>query len=168
MKKILVLMAAIVLTSCSQSKIAYIDVEDLMKEYEGTIALEESLKAKQEVIAKELDSIGAPFQQKVQQYYQNAQNMSAAKRAETEQALQQEQQMLQARQQQASQELQNENVAKSEVIMKRIDSLVADYAKANKFDLILGTSGNGTVMYGSDALNVTSNILEILNNDFAK
>ena len=168
MKKILVLLVAIVLTSCSQSKIAYIDVQDLMKEYEGTKALEASLKAKQEKMAKELDSLGAPFQQKVQAYYQSAQKMSASKRAETEQALQQEQQMLQAREQQASQELQNENVAKSEVIMKKIDSLVADYAKTNKFDLILGTSGNGTVMYGSDALNVTSSILEILNNDFTK
>jgi len=168
MKKILVLLVAIVLASCSQSKIAYIDVQDLMKEYEGTKALEESLKAKQEKMAKELDSLGAPFQQKVQAYYQAAQKMSAAKRAETEQALQQEQQILQAREQQASQELQNENMAKSEVIMKKIDSLVADYAKTNKFDLILGTSGNGTVMYGSDALNVTSSILEVLNNDFTK
>lgn len=168
MKKILILIAAIVVTSCSQSKIAYIDIEELMKEYEGTKALEETLKVKQEKMAKELDSIGAPFQQKVQAYYENAQNMSASKRAETEQALQQENQMLQARQQQASQELQNENIAKSEVIMKKIDSLVADYAKTNKFDLILGTSGNGTVMYGSDALNVTSNILEVLNNDYSK
>mgnify|MGYP001826697943 CR=1 FL=1 len=168
MKKILDLMAAIVLTSCSQSKIAYIDVEELMKEYEGTKALEVSLKAKQEKMAKELDSIGAPFQQKVQAYYQNAQKMSAAKRAETEQALQQENQMLQARQQQVSQELQNENIAKSEVITKKVDSLVTVYAKSNSFDLILGTSGNGTVMYGSEALNVTSSILEILNNDYSK
>jgi len=168
MKKILVLLAAIVLTSCSQSKIAYIDVEELMKEYEGSKALEVTLKAKQEKMAKELDSIGAPFQQKVQAYYENAQKMPAAKRAEAEQALQQENQMLQARQQQASQELQNENVAKSEVIMKRIDSLVEDYAKTNKLDLILGTSENGTVMYGNETLNITSNILEILNNDYSK
>ena len=161
-------MAAIVFTSCSQSKIAYIDVEELMKEYEGSKALEVTLKAKQEQMAKELDSIGAPFQQKVQAYYENAQKMSAAKRAETEQALQQENQMLQARQQQASQELQNENVAKSEVIMKRIDGLVEDYAKTNKLDLILGTSENGTVMYGNETLNITSNILEILNDDYSK
>jgi len=73
MKKILVLLAAIVLTSCSQSKIAYIDVEELMKEYEGSKALEVTLKAKQEQMAKELDSIGAPFQQKVQAYYEKAQ-----------------------------------------------------------------------------------------------
>ena len=168
MKKILVLLAAIVLTSCSQSKIAYIDVEELMKEYEGSKALEVTLKAKQEQMAKELDSIGAPFQQKVQAYYENAQKMSAAKRAETEQALQQENQMLQARQQQASQQLQLENQINSEAITKKVDSFVSIYAAEKGLGLVLGTSGNGTVMYGDDTLNITQQILEILNNEYAK
>jgi outer membrane protein len=33
---------------------------------------------------------------------------------------------------------------------------------------VLGTSGNGTVMYGDEKLNVTKDILEILNEDFSK
>ncbi|WP_111707030.1 OmpH family outer membrane protein [Lutibacter citreus] len=171
MKKILLLAFVIAFASCNQTnqtKIAYINVEDLMKDYEGTKALEETLKGKQEVMAKELDSISAPFQQKVQEYYQKAEKMSASKRAATEQALQQEQQGLQARQQQASQALQLENQTLSEAITKKVDSFVATYAKANGLGLVLGTSGNGTVMYGDDKLNVTSQILDVLNKDFAK
>ena len=80
MKKLLILTIALVLASCNQTKIAYIDIEVLMKDYEATKALEIALKAKQEKIAKELDSIGTPFQLKVQQYYQNASKMSAKKR----------------------------------------------------------------------------------------
>ena len=120
------------------------------------------------IYAQELDSISAPFQLKVQEYYQKAQKMSAQKRAETEQALQQEQQGLQARQQQAGQLLQAENQKLSEAITKKVDSFVSDFAKANGLNLVLGTSGNGTVMYGDDNLNVTSAILEILNKDFSK
>ncbi|WP_298364931.1 OmpH family outer membrane protein [uncultured Lutibacter sp.] len=168
MKKILLLAFAVALVSCNQTNIAYINVEDLMKDYEGTKALEETLKGKQEIMAKELDSISAPFQQKVQEYYKNAQKMSAAKRAETEQALQQENQMLQAKQQQASQSLQQENQTLSEAITKKVDSFVADYAKAKGLHLVLGTSGNGTVMYGDDKLNITNEILEVLNKDFSK
>ncbi|SNR51937.1 OmpH family outer membrane protein [Lutibacter flavus] len=168
MKKLILLAFVIVFASCNQTKIAYINVEDLMKDYDATKALEETLKGKQEEMAKELDSVSAPFQLKVQEYYQKAQKMSAQKRAETEQALQQEQQALQARQQQAGQLLQQENQKLSEAITKKVDSFVSDYAKANGLNLVLGTSGNGTVMYGDDNLNVTSAILEILNKDFSK
>ncbi len=168
MKKLLLLAFVIVLASCNQTKIAYINVEDLMKDYEGTKALEETLKAKQEEMAKELDSISAPFQLKVQEYYKTAQKMSAQKRAETEQALQQENQALQGMQQQASQALQQENQVLSEAITKKVDSFVSVYSKSNGINLVLGTSGNGTVMYGDDNLNVTSAILELLNKDFSK
>ena len=168
MKKLLILAIALVVVSCNQTKVAYIDVEILMKDYEATKALEMSLKAKQMKMAKELDSISAPFQLKVQQYYKNQQKMSVKKRVEVENSLQQEQQFIQSKQQQASQILQLENQKESEVLTKRVDSFVADYAKLNGFNLILGTSGKGTVLYSDETLNVTSEILEILNLDYAK
>lgn len=168
MKKLVIIAIALILASCNQTKVAYIDIEELMKDYEATKALEIALKEKQEVMAKELDSISAPFQLKVQQYYQNQRKMSAQKRAQTEQALQQEQQFLQSKQQQAAQQLQKENQEMSEVITKRVDSFVADFAKAKGYNLIFGTSGKGTVLYGDETLNVTKDILEILNVDFSK
>ena len=127
MKKLLILTFAVLMASCNQTKIAYVDIEVLMKDYEGTKALEETLKAKQEEMSKELDSISAPFQAKVQEYYQNAQKMSAQKRTETEQALQQENQALQGMQQQASQALQQENQVLSEAITKKVDSFVSAF-----------------------------------------
>ena len=43
MKKILIVAFAIALASCNQTKIAYIDVEVIMKDYSATKALEEKL-----------------------------------------------------------------------------------------------------------------------------
>jgi outer membrane protein len=168
MKKLLLLVAAIILVSCNQTKIAYINVEDLMKDYDATKLMQEELQAKQEKITKELDSISAPFQLEVQEYYKNAQKMSVQKRAEVEADLQQKNQQLQARQQQASQQLQLENQINSEAITKKVDSFVSIYAAEKGLGLVLGTSGNGTVMYGDDTLNITQQILEILNNEYAK
>ena len=168
MKKLLVIAFAVVLASCNQSKVAYVDVEVLMKDYEGTKALESRMKEKQEVKAKELDSLTAPFQAKVQNYYKAAQSMSPQKRAEAEGALQQEQQFLQAQQQQASQELQKETQESYEIITKVVDSLVGNFAKSNGYNMIFGTSGKGTVMYGDDNLDVTKQVLEMLNKEYNK
>jgi outer membrane protein len=168
MKKLLVIVFAIVLSSCTQTKIAYIDVETIMKEYEAATALETEFNAKQQEMSTELQGLQAPFQEKVQEYYKNVESMSAQKRAEAEQALQQEQQMIQARQQQVSQQLQQENQTKSESLIKRIDSLVENYAKTKGFNLVLGTQGNGTVMYGDEVLNITTDVVKMLNDDYAK
>ena len=50
MKKLLLLVAAIILVSCNQTKIAYINVEDLMKDYEATKSMQAEMQAKQEKI----------------------------------------------------------------------------------------------------------------------
>jgi len=168
MKKLFLVLFASMLFACSQTKVAYIDIEVLMNEYEATKEMETLFSQRQDLISKQLDSLQAPFQQKVQDYYANADRMSDKKRMETEQALQQEQQILQARQQQASQELQLENQKSSELLTQRVDSVVEIYANSKNLDLVVGTSGKGTVLYGNENLDITQEILEILNAEYNK
>ena len=94
--------------------------------------------------------------------------MSAATKTRVEQELQQEQQFLQAKQQEISMMLQNENQLKSEVLTKRVDSFVADYAKKESLNLVLGTTGKGTVLYGDEQMDITTSILELLNNAYSE
>lgn len=168
MKKLLVVAIAIVLSSCSQTNIAYIDVETVMNEYEAMNDLESEVALRQQEMASELEALQGPFQAKVEEYYKNEASMSSSKRAEAQQALQQEGQMIQSRQQQVSLMLQQENLAKSEVLIKKMDSVVAEYAKRKGFSIVLGTQGNGTVMYGNDNLNISSEIVTSLNENYSK
>jgi len=50
-------------------------------------------------------------------------------------------------------------------ILLEIEKIVSDYAKKEKFDMILN---DRVLIYGSDALNVTDQILTILNESFNK
>lgn len=167
MKKLVLVFASVLLfASCTQSKIGYVDVEELMKEYDATKDMEASFKEEQEQMAKSLDSLSAAFQTKVQAYYQKAQRMSKKNRQAKEQELQQEQQMIQAKSQQAQQTLQKKSQEGITALTKTVDSVVKAYATTNKFNMILGTQGNGTVMYADDAMNLTDTILDVLNADY--
>lgn len=165
MKKLLVIVFAVVLSSCTQTKIAYIDVETVMKDYVAMKTLESELTTKQDEIAGELDLLQSSFQAKVQEYYKNSPSMSAVAKVEAEQALQQEGQMIQGRQQQAAQALQQENQERSAVLIKKIDSVVADYSKSKGYNIVIGTQGTGTVMYGDEILNITFAVTELLNKE---
>ncbi len=168
MKKILLVLAAVFsLASCTQ-KIAYVDVEELMKGYDETKSMESDLKAKQDKLKFSLDSLALGFQQKVDDYQKKAGSMSAPSRQQLEQKLMQEQQQIQGQQQQASQMLQKLSQESFDALSKKVDSFVAEYAKDNGYKIILGTNGKGTVMYGDEDLNVTEQVLEKLNKAYKK
>lgn len=166
MKKTLLLLTVIFsLASCTQ-KIAFVDVEQLMKGYEETKVMEADLKTKQDKLKFSLDSLALGFQQKVQDYEQKAGGMSSQNRNQIEQKLRQEQQQIQGQQQQASQLLQQISQESFEKLTKKVDSFVAIYAKDKGYKMILGTNGKGTVMYGDEKLDVTEEVLEKLNDAY--
>ncbi len=167
MKKLVLVFATVLLfASCTQTKIGYVDVEELMKEYDATKDVEALLKIEQEQMKKSLDSLSTAFQGKVEAYYKKAQKMSVKSRQAKEGELQQEQQVIQQAQTQAQQILQQKGQKGVEALTKTLDSVVAAYATANKFNMILGTQGNGTIMYGDDAMNLTETILDALNTSY--
>ncbi|MDO9261453.1 MAG: OmpH family outer membrane protein [Flavobacteriaceae bacterium] len=163
MKKILLLLTVIFsLASCTQ-KIAFVDVEQLMKSYDETKAMEADLKAKQDKLKFSLDSLALGFQQRVQDYERKMGSMSPQSRDQIEQKLRQEQQQIQGQQQQASQMLQQISQESFNALSKKVDSFVEIYAKDKGYKMILGTNGKGTVMYGDEKLDVTEQVVEKLN-----
>jgi len=168
MKKILVLaVLGCMLLSCNQTKIAYVDVEEVLKEYKGTKDAEKAMNEKSAGIKGELDKLAADYQAKVTDYYAKAQKMSAKTRKETETSLMQQQQILNQRQQQAQSEVQKDGQDKMEEINETIVDFVKDYAKTNGYTYILGTSDQTkSVLYGDSKSDITDVILEALNDDY--
>ncbi len=163
-----IVVLAIMISSCNQTKIGYMDVEKVMTGYEGMKDLELDIKAKQETMAKSLDSLSSIFQNKVKNYYSKASKLNAKKRQEMEASLQMEQQMLQGKQQQATMDLQKMGRDSTAEITQLLDSLVTIFATKNGYHLIMGTTGKGTVMYGDSTLSVTKDMLTIMNAQYKK
>ncbi len=167
MKSFTLIFAVIFLMmSCSQNQIAYIDIEVLMKEYEGLKAFDEEIEAEQDKLRKEIESLIEPYQVKVGEYYKNVGKMASATRTATEQALQQEQAAIENQQEKFMQKLEKQRMDALEAINKEIAEFVEGYAKSKGFQLVLVTSGTGTIIYGEDKLNITQEVLNELNRIF--
>ncbi len=165
MKKFGILVILVIsLISCTQTKIAYIDVEEIMKEYKGTKDAEAAMKVKSEKLKAELDSLVMSWETKAREYQQKAPKMSAKNRAEREQVLMQEQQAIGQRQQVVQQQVQAEGQESLKTLSKEINDFVKNYAKEKGYNFVLGTSGNsGTVMYGEEKADITDDVLVQLN-----
>lgn len=169
MKKLAVVFSLMmILASCTQVKIAYVDVEEVMKEYEGSKIAEEEMKAQSEEMSRQLDQLALPFQQKVQEYQQNQQNLSASAKQEKERELMQEQQMIQQQQQMAQQQVQAEGQVKIEKINEDIDAFISVYAKSKGYTYILGSSDQTkSILYGEESLDITEDVIDGLNENYS-
>ncbi len=54
----------------------------------------------------------------------------------------------------------------SNTIWSRLDEYIKEYAQTHNLKIILGTSGNGNVMYGEESIDATSQIIEFSNKKY--
>ncbi len=166
MKKLLMLFAfSVFLISCNTpSKIGYVDMDKVLKEYDGYKKAEEQMKTRSSKLAADFQKANMQFQQKVQDYQQQRSKMSSKNAAEAEQKLMQEQQMIQQQQQMIQQQFQQEGNQLIDKINEEIKTFIEDYAKKNSYDLILGTtSQTRAVLYGSEKSDVTQQLIDAMN-----
>lgn len=170
MKNIIgIVILALMLVSCNQTKIGYVDVEEVLKEYKGTKAAEKTMNEKSAQIKGQLDALAAEYQKEVTDYYNKRTKMSAKKVQETEAALTQKNQALSQQQQQAQAQVQKEGQEIMTEINETVADFVKDYAKTNGYSYILGTSDQTkAVLYGDSTLDVTDAVLEALNDAYKK
>ena len=157
------LIAFFYMASCTQNKIAYVDMGSIMKDYEGLKAFDEEMEAEKDQLRKEIESLIEPYQLKVEEYYKKVGSMSAAERSSAELALQQEQTAINEQQDKFMQQLEEQRLEGLESINEEIAAYVEEYAKSKGFQLVFGTLGTETVIYGDDKLNITREVLSELN-----
>lgn len=168
MKKLLMVGSIFFLmASCNQAKVAYIDVDEILKEYEGAKEAEKEIQAESQKMSMEIEQMTMSFQAKVQEYQQTSSTLSADAKQQKEQELMQEQQQIQRGQQMVQQQMQVLSQAKIEELNKEIESFLEGYAESKGYSYILGTSQQTkAVMYGDATLNVTADVLDSLNENY--
>ncbi len=168
MKHVITVISMIILfTSCTQEKVAYVDVEEIYKEYNKAKEAEQQMTIQSQKMSNEIEEFRMAFQQKVQEYQNASTSLSDTEKQQKEQELMREQQEIQQRQQMARQLIQEESKGKMDVIDEDIERLISKYAESNSFTLVLGTSSQTkSVLYGKSSKDITSEIIESLNDEY--
>lgn len=168
MKKILLVLAVLGMASCQQEKIGYVDNVKLMDEYQEKIDIEAKFKTKVEALAKKRDSISQAFQAEAQAFQMKAQKMSQKAAQEEYGLMQQRGQVIGQQLQQEDQILQAAGQVEMDSIVSKVKREIIAYGKAQKYSYVLGGGEGGSVLYGTDANNLTSQVVKILNDNYKK
>ena len=155
--------------SADKEAIVYVNSDTLLTKYEYAKDIAKRLETKGKSAQDDLASRGQSFQREVAEYQRNQATLSADQRQSTEARLQREQQSLQTYQQNATAEFQNSQATENGKLYDKIADFTKVYAKEKGYKMILTYSkASPTVLYGDPALDVTGDVLNKLNDAYAK
>lgn len=166
MRKLVVMFLVLGIVSCQQEKIGYVDNVKLMDAYQEKIDVEAKFKTKVEALTKKRDSISQAFQLEAQAFQAKAEKMSQKKAQEEYGLMQQKGQFIGQQLQQEDQQLQASGQTEMDSIVSKVKKEVKAYGKANGYTYILGGGDGGSVLYGTDANDLTDEIVKILNDKY--
>lgn len=168
MKKLVLVLIVLAMASCQQQKIGYVDNVKLMDEYQEKIDVESEFKIKAEALTKKRDSISQAFQIEAQAFQIKSQKMSQKKAQEEYTVMQQRGQFIGQQLQQEDQQLQLVGQTEMDSIITKVKEEIKAYGKSKGYTYILGGGDGGSVLYGTDADNLTDEVVKILNDKYKK
>lgn len=129
------------------SKIGYVNVEEVAKNYHKWVELNEQYLEDIQFYQRRISRLENEFIE-----YQQS--------GATQEQIQQKYIEIQTRIQEYQRVIQEEYSERTDAILNEVQGFVTNYAKENNFDLIVYEAG---VVYASDFINITDSIKEIVN-----
>lgn len=146
-------------------KIAYVRVSVIIEKYLGTREAQRKLQTQTDSWQANADTLKKVYEQIVDSTIK-AENKNLSQKAK--EFLQSKQYEFQNYADATRQKAQSEEQKLMGGVFKQINSYVEQYAKDNGYDLILGTTNEGSLMYGHKAIDITDEVTDALNKQYKK
>lgn len=187
MKKlsIVILMAAFAAWSCKNdastattstpagakqaSRIVYVNTDTLLNQYDYYKDVVKEFQQKRFQLENDLANKAKSFQNEVAFFQNKAQQggMTQEQLQTTQMQLQQKEQNIVAYRDKAGQDLVSQEGKKTDELLTKIQDYLKKYNSDNKYDMVIGYSKGGGVLYAKEDMDITKQVLEGLNKEYA-
>jgi len=158
------MVAAILMTQyLMRPRIAYVRSSDLISKYAGTIESHEVAQKTQDQRKANLDTLQGDYRRAMNIYNESYAKLSPAERSDREDYLAKHEQQIVSYAQEAGKMAEEEEEKLMQGVLSQINSFIASYGKEHGYDMILGTTAAGSLLYAEDGYDITDEVLNILN-----
>lgn len=144
-------------------KIGFVRSAELVYGYYGMQDAHNRLKSKTDVWQANVDTLKADLQRTYTVYREQQDDLSEADIKAMETRLKFQEQNLYKYTNSVEQKKQEEDEKVTQSVLNQINSFAEEYACEHGYDIILGTTQSGNVLFGIDGIDVTEDMLEKLN-----
>jgi outer membrane protein len=150
----------------AKEKIVYVRSYELIEKYQGTVEARAEFEKRKTKMLSNVDSLRLDFERSRNAYIQVSRKLSSESREQQEAVLGQQQNQLVQYQQAIDQKIQEEDSKMMQEVLNQVNSLIEEHAIREGYDIILGTTMSGNVLFGDKSLDITDAVLLELNNRY--
>lgn len=149
-------------------KIAYINTDTILAQYDYAKDLEKSLKIYQTSLESNYQAQGKKLQSDYENYLKTGDKLTLTEQKKKEEDLTRRQQEFPMLQQKMMAQLQERQIEDNKKLLNAVYAFIKDYnAKNQKYNIILSRSYiSSSVLYADDGFDITNEIVKGLNNEY--
>jgi outer membrane protein len=154
--------------TAGSGKIVYINIDTLQNAYEMYFDMKTRIEGKQKKMVSDLDDKKKVFERSVAEYQDKAKKglLLSSEMQKIEQQLGADQQNLMRLNETMQQQLAEETQVENRKLMNSIIDYLKDYNKDGRFQYIFGHAYGSNLLYASDSLDITYDVLKGLNEKY--
>lgn len=149
----------------NKTKIAYVRIDELVNKYSGMLEARELYKTRVADLEANLDSLHLSYQTAVSQYNSKFESFTDTQKQLEETKLHQYENNIRQYTQVVESKKKEEDTKLTSGVLNQIESFVDEYGDQNGYEMIIGSHA-GTVMHGSNSLDITEEVLKALNDQY--
>ena len=150
-----------------QPKIAFVRSQELVYGYLGMQEAHNKYTEKMQQWQANKQTLESEYQTVLTKYQEEAPKLSEDEKAQRENYLKKLQANIENYRHSINELTKEEDANMTQAVLNQINSFIEDYGKRHGYDIILGTTLSGNILYGDQALDITEHVLDALNRAYA-
>ncbi len=147
-------------------KIVYVRSEVLISGYTGTKEAYALFENERKNLEANIDTMNMEYQNQIQSYNNSREKLSKEERINSEQYLDNQRNSLIQYTDVINEKIKEKEKKLSQDLFNQINSYIEEYSKRKGYDIVMGTTNSGNLLYGNKALDITDDLLLNLNNNY--
>lgn len=160
---VVMIAVALIARHTAGPNIAYVRSNDLIAKYAGTIESHQVAQKEQEKWRANLDTLHGDYRRAVNLYNETYAGLSAPERKDREENLGRQKDQVASYAQEVERLAAEEEEKLMQGVLSQINTFIAVYGKEHGYDMILGTTAAGSLLYAEDGYDITDDVLQGLN-----
>lgn len=150
----------------TRDKIAIIKTGEILAKYKGANEARSLLEKKIKIMELNKDTLKTEIEELLKKYDEDRNKLSGKEKDHLENELKYKRSNYIKYSEATNDKVKAEEQMLLEGVFNQINSFMVEYGKKNKYDMILGTTSGGNILYAKETIDITNQVLEELNNSY--
>ena len=151
----------------SSQQTVYVDSARLVNNYEGMINARKDYQQKAVAWKANVDTLASEVQQAIANYEKESSKMSSKEKTLSQELIRTKQRQLADYQRAMNEKAAQEDQQLTAQVLEQVNAYIKKHGEQHNYKIIMAATEYGNIAYAKDGLDITDEVLEGLNNEYA-